>query len=221
MSTTPAAHQNLDTSPGSEASVGPGGLSPPLWRIFAVLFRTGLLTFGGGYSILPVLHYELVDKRHWLTEQNYTDIVSKATAIPGAVSVNTAFLCGRLLRGKKGAVAAVLGMVIPSFTTMLIIAAFLFEYAQHPPVRRFMKGAAAAVTAQITYGVWLYARSAVRSVWVVLATIPLFAGAFLLGLHPLLMVAAALLVGGPFVYRKAKLKAATSSPESEYSELME
>ncbi len=201
--------------------MGPGSSSPALWRMFVVFFRTGLLTFGGGYSILPVLHYELVDSRRWLSEQNYTDIVSKATAIPGAVSVNTAFLCGRVLRGKKGSATAVLGMAIPSVTTMILIAAYLFEYVHHPGVQRFMKGAAAAVAAQITYGVWLYARSAVRSVWVVLATAPLFAGAFFLGLHPLLLVATALVVGGPFVYRKAKLKAATSSPESEYSELME
>lgn len=189
--------------------------------MFVVFFRTGLLTFGGGYSILPVLHYELVDRQHWLSEQNYTDVVSKATAIPGAVSVNTAFLCGRLLRGKKGSATAVLGMVIPSFTTMIIIAAFLFEYAQHPGVQRFMKGAAAAVAAQITYGVWLYARSAVRNVWVVLATIPLFIGGTLLGMHPLLLVAAAILVGVPIVYWKARRQAATSSPESEYSKLME
>ena len=218
MSTTPGA------KPASKTSI------PPLWRMFAVFFRTGLLTFGGGYSILPVLHYELVDKRDWLDESAFTDIISRATAIPGAISVNTAFLCGRLLRGKKGSAAALLGMTIPSIATMIIIAAFLFDYAQHPPVQRFMKGAAAAVTAQITYGVWLYARSAARSVWVALATVPLFAGVAFLGVHPLLVVAASLLVGGPFVYRKARLRAAHSpavpspaaqSPESEYSKLME
>ncbi|TVR88807.1 MAG: chromate transporter [Spirochaetaceae bacterium] len=223
MSTTPAAKPDSKTS------------MPSLWGMFAVFFRTGLLTFGGGYSILPVLHYELVDKRHWLSELAFTDIISRATAIPGAISVSAAFLCGRLLRGKKGSAAAVLGMTIPSITTMIIIAAFLFDYAQHPPVQRFMKGAAAAVTAQITYGVWLYARSAVRSIWVILAAVPLFAGVAFLGVHPLLVVAASLLVGGPLVYRKAQLKAAHSfgahspavpspgdqSPESEYSKLME
>jgi len=211
--------------------------------MFGVFFRTGLLTFGGGYSILPVLHFELVDRRHWLNEKDFTDIISKATAIPGAVSVNTAFLCGRQLRGKRGSITAVLGMAIPSVTAVILIAAFLFEYAQHPPVQRFMKGAAAAVTAQITYGVWLYARGAARSVWVVVAAVPLFVGLAILGLHPLIVVAVSLLVGAPVVYRKAKRKAAsgptttdttsgtppdtpTSGPatqtaESEYSKLME
>ncbi|MFP4644298.1 MAG: chromate transporter [Spirochaetales bacterium] len=176
---------------------------PGLWRMFRVFFRAGLLTFGGGYAMLPVLDYELVRARNWMDRSAFTAGISKATAVPGPVAVNSAFLFGRDIHGVSGSVVAVFGVTLPSVMVMLAIAAFMVDHMQHPVVMRFMMGAAAAVSAQIAYGALIYAKVAVRSIYTVLVALVLLAALIILEVHPLLVIVAAFAVGLP----RARLRA--------------
>ncbi len=185
-----------DTSPGDSER-------PGLWLMFRVFFRAGLLTFGGGYAMLPVLDYELVRARSWMDKSAFTAGISKATAVPGPVAVTSAFLFGRDIRGVSGSVVAVFGVTLPSVLVMLAVAAFMVDHMQNPVVTRFMMGAAAAVSAQIAYGALIYAKGAVRSIYTVLVALVLLAALIILELHPLLAVVAAFAVGLP----RARLRA--------------
>lgn len=159
-----------------------------LWSIGYVFFKIGLLTFGGGFAMLPVLTHELRDRRQWMTDKELADIVSAATVFPGAISVNCAFLQGLRMRGIPGMAAAVTGLVTPSLLVILLIAIFLSSYAALSTVQAFFKGAAAAVTAQIAYAVYIFGQSArptPRAIGLALAILALL---IFVKIHPMVAI---------------------------------
>lgn len=95
--------------------------------------------------MLSVLRHELLTVRQWLKAEEFADELTSATSIPGAIIVNFAIFHGYRLRGTTGSIAALFGTVLPSFLTILIVAAFLFPYFDNPLVASFLKGSAAAV----------------------------------------------------------------------------
>lgn len=80
---------------------------------------------GGGYVILPLLSAELVDKKHWITSEELTEFYALSSSLPGVIAINTSIFTGRKLAGSKGAIAAILGIVLPSFLAIVILATAL------------------------------------------------------------------------------------------------
>ncbi|MFO8006727.1 MAG: chromate transporter [Candidatus Brocadiia bacterium] len=162
-------------------------------RLFWIYFRIGLMTFGGGFAMATVLRHELVLKRKWLTDKQFVNALSAATAIPGAIAVNLAFVQGRRSHGMRGAITAAVGTMCPSVLVILLIARFGAPYFQHPIVAAFLKGCAIAVTGQIAFATFTFARR-LRRHWqnVVVCGLALFV--LILGAHPVwaVVVAAAL-----------------------------
>jgi len=122
-----------------------------LSAIFIAFFRVGAFTLGGGYAMFSVLRYELIVKRGWVSEEEFTQELAMASSLPGAMVINFSLFCGSKLRGRIGAFAAFLGTVLPSFLMILIVAAFLFPYFKHPSVAAFLRGAAAVVAGLLAY----------------------------------------------------------------------
>jgi len=122
-----------------------------LSAIFIAFFRVGAFTLGGGYAMFSVLRYEIIAKRGWVSEEEFTQELAMATSLPGAMVINFSLFCGAKLRGRPGAFAAFLGTVLPSFLMILIAAAFLFPYFKHPSVAAFLRGAAAVVAGLLAY----------------------------------------------------------------------
>jgi chromate transporter len=122
-----------------------------LFAIFIAFFRVGAFTLGGGYAMFSVLRYELIVKRGWVSEEEFTQELAMASSIPGAMVINFSLFCGSKLRGRPGAFAAFLGTVLPSFLMILIAAAFLFPYFKHHTVAAFLRGAAAVVAGLLAY----------------------------------------------------------------------
>jgi len=148
------------------------------------------MTFGGGFAMSTVLRHELVLKRRWLSDKEFVNTFSTATAVPGAIGVNLAFIEGRRLHGMAGAIAAAVGIVCPSVLVILLIARFGAPYFDHPTVAAFLKGSAIAVAGQIAFAAFTFARR-LRRHWQNAVVCGL--GLFVLGigLHPIWAVAAA------------------------------
>ena len=111
--------------------------------------KIGAFTFGGGYAMIPIIQYEVVNRRGWLSEQEFVELLTIAQAAPGPISLNTAVFVGYKCRGYKGAVAAILGVVIPSFVIILLVAMFFHTMRDNRWVDAAFKGMRPAVVALI------------------------------------------------------------------------
>ncbi len=117
---------------------------PVLWDLFFTFARVGAFTFGGGYAMLALLEDECVQKKHWLTGEEMTEVTVIAESTPGPIAINCATYTGLKQAGFPGAVAATLGMVLPSFLVLLIISAFLENVLSHPVAEKALAGIRAA-----------------------------------------------------------------------------
>lgn len=110
------------------------------WSIFKTFFKVGTLLLGGGYVILPLLTSELVEKKHWITSDELCEFYALGASLPGIIAANTAIFTGRKLLGRKGAIAATIGIVLPSFLAIVLLASILSEIVDKPSVQHIFWG---------------------------------------------------------------------------------
>ncbi len=116
-----------------------------LLELFLRFLKIGLVGFGGGWAILPIIQREIVEDAGWLSEDEYMDIVAIAGSTPGPVAVNAATYVGFKLAGPIGAAVATLAVVLPPFTIISIIAYTLTQYIANKLIQALLKGLKAAV----------------------------------------------------------------------------
>lgn len=110
------------------------------WSIFKTFFKVGTLLLGGGYVILPLLTSEIVEKKHWITSDELCEFYALGASLPGIIAANTAIFTGRKLLGRKGAIAATIGIVLPSFLAIVLLASILSEIVDKPSVQHIFWG---------------------------------------------------------------------------------
>ena len=110
-----------------------------LLKLFWVFFEVGAVSFGGGYAMISLIR-ELVLANDWLTEAELLNIIAVAESSPGPIAVNMATFVGATQAGIPGALLATLGVILPSFLIILLIAAVLKNFLKYKPVKAFMSG---------------------------------------------------------------------------------
>lgn len=119
------------------------------WKLFSTFFKIGTFTFGGGYAMLPLIEQEVVHKQQWLNTEEYTEMLSLVQTAPGPISINSAVFIGYKLHRWQGALSCLLGVILPSFIIILLIAVAFTEINSNPIVERIFKGIRPAVVALI------------------------------------------------------------------------
>ena len=132
-----------------------------LVEMFLVFAKIGVMTFGGGYAMLPILQRELVEKRDWVTEEEQMDYFAIGQCTPGIIAVNTATIIGQKRRGNLGGVAATLGVVFPSLVIISILAGFIAGFAHIPWVQNAFAGIQVCVCVLIINGTMKLLKKAV------------------------------------------------------------
>ena len=120
-----------------------------LFRLFATFFKIGLFTFGGGYAMIPLIQREVIERRKWIDEKDFLDMLVLAQSTPGPIAVNTAVFVGYKMAGTLGAIAATLGTVLPSFIVILLLALFFAEVRDNRYVDAAFRAMRPAVVALI------------------------------------------------------------------------
>ena len=120
-----------------------------LSALFRSFFKIGLFTFGGGYAMIPLIEAEIINRRGWLARDEFMELLTLAQSSPGPIAINTSVFIGYKVRGLRGAAAALLGTVTPSFVIILAIAIFFAGIRQNPVVDAAFKGMRPAVVALI------------------------------------------------------------------------
>jgi chromate transporter len=133
------------------------------WQLFYTYLKIGTFTLGGGYAMLPLIQREVVDRKGWIDEEEFLNMIALAQAAPGLIAVNSAIFIGWRIGGWKGVCGAVLGAVLPSFVIILAIAMVFREWKELPAVEAAFKGIRPAVVALIAAPLFKMAKSAMKS----------------------------------------------------------
>ena len=111
-----------------------------LFELFLAFAKVGVMTFGGGYAMLPILEREIVDDKGWASSEELMDYYAVGQCTPGVIAVNTATFIGKKIAGIPGAVFATLGMVFPSLVIISLIAGILENFAELSVVKSAFAG---------------------------------------------------------------------------------
>lgn len=128
-----------------------------LIELFFTFLKIGAFTFGGGYAMITMIQYE-TEQHGWLSQAELVDFVAVSESTPGPLAVNMATFVGIKTYGIIGAVIATLGIVLPSFAIILIIAKFFAHFRDNKAVEGIMTSLKPAVVGMIGTAVWAIGR---------------------------------------------------------------
>ncbi|PGY13029.1 chromate transporter [Bacillus sp. AFS031507] len=174
-----------------------------LLQIFWTFFKIGPVTFGGGFAMIPLIEKEVVDKKKWLKSEDVTDIFALAQSVPGAVAINSATFIGKRIGGIRGAIAALLGVSLPTFLIVLTLGILYSLFQSNPKVAAAFLSIRASIVALIVYAAIKTGKTAI----VDKSTFGLFAVGIpiLFFIHPIFAILAGALAGIILINLKEKL----------------
>jgi len=143
------------------------GAGGTLLQIFFYFAKAGMFVFGSGLAVVPFLYGGVVQGHHWLTDHQFVDAVAVAMITPGPVVITVAFI-GYLVAGIAGASAAALGIFLPVYLVVVVLASSYKRWAKNPQINAFVRGVTAAATGAIAGAVVVLARRSVFDVYTVL-----------------------------------------------------
>ena len=164
-------------------------------QLFWEFFKIGLFTFGGGYAMIPLIEKEIVNKYHWLTIEQFTDLVAISEMTPGPFAVNSATFAGYKIAKFWGAVGSTLGVVLPSFLIIWLIASVFFSFQDNHIVQAAFKGLRPAVLGLIIIAALTVSKIAILDYKSIIILIFVVAGVWILKIHPILALIISAIIG--------------------------
>lgn len=172
-----------------------------LWILFMVFFKIGIFTFGGGYAMLPMIRQEVL-AHHWMTDAQLINFIAVSESTPGSFAINVATYVGAHVAGVLGAVCSTLGVILPGFLVILLLAKSLTAFQKSPVVQGALTGLRPAVVGLIAAAVLSIADSVFNlsqaAVVSVLNVVIFLSALYLLlrkRMHPILILSFAALLG--------------------------
>lgn len=174
-----------------------------LFDVFLTFFKIGSFTIGGGYAMLPIIQQEVVEKKKWLSEEDFLDSIAVTNSLPGPLAINCATFVGYRRAGFPGAISAALGAITPSFLIILIIAVFFSSIKESPIVGDIFAGVRPAVVALIAFALVKLVKSVginLTNISIGIASLVLI---LLLDFHPIVAIVIFGILGF-FLFRKGE-----------------
>jgi chromate transporter len=181
-------------------------------QLFNGFFRAGILGYGGGPSMLPLIHAEAVKRYKWIGDEEFSDIVALANALPGPIATKMAAYIGYKMKGLPGAFVTIFAVSVPVLVLMIGLLGFLFQYRHSPIVKGMVAGIQPVIGVMMAVMAYEFFGKAWKQedkkgrVGVVLLTVVSILLLAVLSLSPAILIAAVL--GGSFLYstRKQRIK---------------
>lgn len=158
------------------------------WEGFKTFSRIGMFTIGGGYAMIPLIEADVVDKKQWITREEFIDLVAIAQSCPGIFAVNISIFLGYKLKGVPGSIICATATILPSFLIILGIALFFQAFRENETIESIFKGIRPAVVALIAAPTFKMAKSAKISwsnVWIPIVSALLI---WLFGVSPVYII---------------------------------
>ncbi len=177
------------------------------WDLFLVFFKIGAFTFGGGYAMIPLIRNEVVNKKKWINDDEFMDMLALAQSVPGPISLNTAIFVGNKRLGFKGSLFTGAGIILPSFIVILIVAILFTQFKDNHVVERVFKGIRPTVVALIAAPLVGLGKSAgvkLNNIWI---PIVVALSVWLLNVSPVYIILISIILGIVyFLFVKFKTK---------------
>jgi chromate transporter len=174
----------------------------PDWRLDLTLFLSFLkiasITVGGGYAIIAAAREEFVVRRQWLSEEDFSEMMTVIITVPGLLAINSAIYLGWKLHRGRGAFSAAFGALLPSVTVIMLIAAGLSsisDFLQSPPVQGAFKGIICGIIGMIGLTVVKMAKSNLKSLFDWLMVLVCILGIAAFHWNPAFLIAGAIGAG--------------------------
>lgn len=156
--------------------------------LFLTFAKVGVMTFGGGYAMLPILQREVVENKHWAKDEELVDYYAIGQCTPGVIAVNVSTFIGKKFKGIPGGIVATLGVVFPSVVIITLIAAVLTNFADLPVVQNAFAGIRICVCIFIFNAVVKLWKSAIKDIPALIIFLLVFLGSIFLDLSPVVYV---------------------------------
>ncbi|GAA0717161.1 chromate transporter [Clostridium malenominatum] len=156
--------------------------------MFFSFFKIGAFTFGGGYAMIPLIEREVVDNREWITKEEFTDILVISQSFPGAMPVNSSLFIGYKLGGILGAILALMGVILPSFLIILLIAMCFAKFRDIAFIDNIFKGINGAVPVLVLLAVKSLSKSVKKDLTSVFIIILSLVAIKILNVHPVAII---------------------------------
>lgn len=130
-----------------------------LVQLFVTFFKIGLLTFGGGYAMIPIIQREVVEKKKWMNGNDILDILAISESTPGPIAINSATYVGFHVMGFWGSFFATLGLIIPSFSIIFVISLFYEKFMTWTVINAAFKGLKVGVIILLVMAVFKLSKS--------------------------------------------------------------
>lgn len=166
-----------------------------LLTLFGLFFKIGIMTFGGGYAMLPMLERELVTKRNYVTMEEIMDYFAVGQCTPGIIAVNTATFIGFKRKGILGGIFATLGVVTPSLIIITLLASVLQLIAGNEIANSAFAGISVAVCALVIQAILKLIKSGIKDALTLGIAIAAFFAMFVLNASPILIILICAVVG--------------------------
>lgn len=163
--------------------------------MFITFAKVGVMTFGGGYAMLPILQREVVDNKHWATEEELMDYFAIGQCTPGVIAVNTATFIGQKNKGVLGGIIATLGVVFPSIIIISLLAGVIEAFSHIVWVKNAFGGIRICVCVLILNAVVKLAKKAIVNLPTLLIFVVVALGSCFTGLSPIIFVIVSALAG--------------------------
>ncbi len=166
-----------------------------LFKMFITFFKIGSFTFGGGYAMIPLIEREVVDTNHWISKDEFIDVIAISQSFPGALAINSCTFIGYKIGGVTGGILGLLGVGLPSFLIILVIAVAFSKFRDMYLVELIFNGINAAVPLLILVGVNSLAQVLPKTVTnIILVLVTIILNAFL-DVNPVYIILAAAIYG--------------------------
>ena len=170
--------------------------------LFISFSKIGLFTFGGGYAMIAIIQNEVITRRRWIEEQEFLTLLTLAQSAPGPISLNTSVFVGYKMYGYAGALAALLGVVTPSFIIILIVAIFFSQIRHNEIIDAAFKGMRPAVVALILAPVTGFVKG--MRWWLMAISAAVALAIWHWGISPIYLLAAGAILGIIFMANRGK-----------------
>ncbi|CAH1201915.1 hypothetical protein PAECIP111891_01854 [Paenibacillus allorhizoplanae] len=181
-----------------------GNIFSKLIRLFWTFLRISPLTFGGGYAMLPAIQREVVFLKNWMSDAEMSELLAISGAAPGGVGVNVSALVGYRLAGIAGAIAAVVGITLPTFLIVLLLSVIYTWLEHYPKMQALMEGIHAAIIGLIAAAAYKMAKSSIFDRLTLLIAVGTVIVMLLVQVSPLVLITLGVLVGLVITYLKNK-----------------